>query len=247
VNAPPEAQLRLLDLQDLDTTLDRLARRRRTLPERAEITRADQRLAALRDELVTAETDDSDLARTQTKAEQDVDQVRGRAERDQQRLDAGAVSSPRELESLQSELGSLARRQAELEDVVLDLMERREAVQSRVEALRGERAAVEAERAKLVEARDAAYADIDADTERTVAKRAELAAGLPDDLVALYEKLRASSDGVGAARLLRGRCEGCHLQLNTADLNALRAAAADAVLRCEECRRILVRTPESGL
>jgi predicted nucleic acid-binding Zn-ribbon protein len=70
---------------------------------------------------------------------------------------------------------------------------------------------------------------------------------LPAELVALYDKVRAASGGVGAAALQRGRCEGCHLQLNTTDLNRIREAPADEVLRCEECRRILVRTPESGL
>jgi uncharacterized protein len=74
-----------------------------------------------------------------------------------------------------------------------------------------------------------------------------LAAGLPAELLALYEKVRASSSGVGAAALHRGRCEGCHLQLNTTDLNRLRDAPAEDVVRCEECRRILVRTAESGL
>ena len=82
---------------------------------------------------------------------------------------------------------------------------------------------------------------------RAATQRAELAATLPDDLVALYEKLRASSGGVGAAALHRGRCEGCHLQLNTTDLNHLRDAPDDDVVRCEECRRILIRTDESGL
>lgn len=247
MNAPPEAQLRLLDLQDLDTTLGRLAHRRRTLPELAELARAERRLAELRDARVGGETEDSDLARAQRKAEQDVDQVRARAARDRQRLDAGAVSSPRELESLQSELASLARRQDELEDAVLDVMERREAVAGRLEEVRAEQTVVEAEVRKLAEARDAAYAEIDAEAARATADRADVARELPGDLVALYERIRAASDGVGAARLYRGRCEGCHLQLNPADLGAVRAAAPDAVVRCEECRRILVRTPESGL
>jgi predicted nucleic acid-binding Zn-ribbon protein len=73
-----------------------------------------------------------------------------------------------------------------------------------------------------------------------------VAAEEPADLLALYEKLRAQH-GVGAAALRGSRCQGCHLSLNTVDLNRIRAAAPDEVLRCEECRRILVRTPDSGL
>ena len=72
-------------------------------------------------------------------------------------------------------------------------------------------------------------------------------AGVGEDLVALYEKIRASSGGIGAAALRHRRCEGCRLELNQVDINRIRGAADDEVLRCEECRRILVRTAESGL
>jgi uncharacterized protein len=78
-------------------------------------------------------------------------------------------------------------------------------------------------------------------------RRNAIAAQEPPELLDLYEKLRAQHGGVGAAALRRGRCEGCHLSLNTVDLNSIRAAAPDEVLRCEECRRILVRNAESGL
>lgn len=247
MRAGPDAQLRLLDLQAVDTRLDRLAHRRRSLPELAQLAEVHRRLAATGDAIVTAETEDSDLARGQAKAEADVDQVRSRAERDRRRLDTGAVSSPRELENLQSEIASLGRRQGELEEVVLGLMERREELAARLDGLRAERAEAEAAQGKLTAARDEAYADIDAETARLRSEREGLAAGLPADLLALYDRVRGPAGGVGAAPLHRGRCEGCHLTLNAADLGRIRAAADDAVLRCEECGRILVRTPESGI
>lgn len=247
MKAAPEAQLRLLDLQELDTTLDRLAHRRRTLPELAEIAQLDARLAELRDEIVAAETEIGDLTREQRKAESDVDQVRARADRDQKRLDSGQVSSPRELENLQSEIASLQRRQSDLEDVVLEIMERREEAERRRDRLIAERDELTARRDALVERRDAAFREIDDETTNAGARRTALAKDLPADLLALYEKLREQYGGIGAAALRRGRCEGCKLALSTVELGNIRAAAPDEVLRCEECRRILVRTPESGL
>jgi predicted nucleic acid-binding Zn-ribbon protein len=245
VQAPAEAQRRLLELQQADGTLDRLARRRQMLPELADIERLSARLAEIDDEVVIAETEDRDLGRDQAKVENEVDVVRNRQARDQQRLDAGQVASPRELENLQSELRSLATRQQALEDQVLEVMERREAVQGTAAALGAEAEKLSGERSDAEGRRDAAFAEIDAEAERTREDRAARAAALPDDLMALYEKIRSSSGGVGAAALRAGRCEGCHLQLTAADLAAVRAADPDEVLRCEECRRILVRTPES--
>jgi predicted nucleic acid-binding Zn-ribbon protein len=247
VKAAPDDQLRLLDLQALDTALDRLTHRRQSLPELAEIDELQARVTRLADDIVLLETEDSDLSREQSKVDADVDLVRSRMERDKQRLDSGQVGSPRELENLQSEIESLHRRQGELEDVELEVMEKREVVQGRLDELRQEREHTTVTLSDTEQRRDTTWAEIDAEADKTATQRAELGGSLPTDLVALYEKVRSGSAGVGAAALHRGRCEGCHLQLNTTDLNRIREADADEVLRCEECRRILVRTADSGL
>ncbi|GAA2585301.1 C4-type zinc ribbon domain-containing protein [Actinomadura fulvescens] len=247
MKAAPEAQQRLIDLQELDTSLDRLAHRRRTLPELADIERLEARLTEVRDAIVAAETEVGDLDREQKKAEQDVDQVRTRADRDQKRLDSGQVGSAKDLSSLQAEIASLQRRQSDLEEVVLEIMERREEAEGKVSALRAEQTAAQEELAAAGARRDEAQQKIDEETGMTSTARTAVAKDVPDDLLALYEKLRGQLRGVGAAKLYRGACQGCHLALNTVDLNRMRAADADEVIRCEECRRILIRTPESGL
>jgi uncharacterized protein len=240
VKASPQAQLKLLELAGLDAELSRLDHRRRALPENAEFERAQRRDTELRDELATLDAAGSDLNREQAKAERDVDQVRSRIERDRARLDAGQVSSPRELENLQSEIASLERRQSDLEEVVLEVMERLEDVTRRQDALGSEQATLASELADIAARRDAAFAEIDEEAGKARDSRAGLAADLPADLLSLYDRLRAQHT-VGAAALRNGRCEGCHLSLNTVELGQIRAAPPDEVLRCEECRRILVR------
>ena len=247
VKPSPEAQLRLLELADLDAELGRLEHRRRTLPEHAELARLEQREGELRDEITTLEAREGDLRREQSKSDADVEQVRSRIGRDRTRLDAGQVSSPRELENLQSEIESLLRRQSDLEDVELGVMERLEAVQARLKEAGAERASVGVELESVRGSRDAALAELAGLSARATDQRSAVAAQEPADLLELYERLRVQHSGVGAAALRRGQCQGCHLTLNTADLNVIRAAAPDDVVRCEECRRILVRTDESGL
>ncbi|MEU3874295.1 MULTISPECIES: C4-type zinc ribbon domain-containing protein [Streptomyces] len=247
MNAAPADQIRLLDLQALDVRLTQLAHKRRSLPEHAEIQTLEGDLTQHRDLLVAAQTEESDCAREQAKAEQDVDQVRQRAARDQQRLDSGAGLSPKDLENLQHEVASLAKRQGDLEDVVLEVMERREAAQERVRELTGRVESVQAKVNDAAARRDAATAQIDAEIATVTKEREVVADSIPADLIKLYDKLRAQSGGVGAARLYQRRCEGCRLELNITELNEVRSAAPDAVVRCENCRRILVRTPESGL
>ncbi|MGW2812178.1 zinc ribbon domain-containing protein [Streptomyces sp. NPDC001415] len=247
MNAAPADQIRLLDVQALDVRLSQLAHKRKSLPEHAEIESLNKDLTQLRDLLVASQTEESDTAREQTKAEQDVDQVRQRAARDQQRLDSGAVSSPKDLESLQHEITSLAKRQGDLEDVVLEVMERREAAQERAAELTERVSSVQAKTDDATARRDAALAELDAEIASATKEREIVAGSVPADLLKLYDKLRAQQGGVGAARLYQRRCEGCRLELNITEVNEVKAAAPDTVLRCENCRRILVRTSESGL
>jgi uncharacterized protein len=246
VKASPHSQLRLLELADLDADLGRLDHRRRSLPEVAELARLGTRASELKDEIVVTETELGDLAREQNRAERDVEQVRTRIDRDRARLDAGQVSAARELANLQSEIESLHRRQGDLEEVVLELMERREGLDSRRDELAAEQDGLATQMGELTVRRDAVFKEIDEQAGKAAEQRGGVTADVPADLFKLYEQIR-DSRGVGAAMLRAGRCEGCHLNLNSADLNEIRAAAPDEVLRCEECRRILIRTPESGL
>ncbi|SDK02441.1 hypothetical protein SAMN05421806_10478 [Streptomyces indicus] len=173
--------------------------------------------------------------------------MRQRAVRDQQRLDSGAVTSPKDLENLQREIASLAKRQGDLEDVVLEVMERRESAQERVSELTERVGSVQGKIDDATARRDAAFEEIDGEIASVIKEREVVAGSVPADLLKLYDKLREKEGGVGAARLYQRRCEGCRLELNITELNEVRAAAPDAIVRCENCRRILVRTSESGL
>jgi predicted nucleic acid-binding Zn-ribbon protein len=246
VKASPEAQLRLLELADLDTELGRLDHRRRSLPENAELSQLAERATKVRDAITIADTDLSDLDRELSRAEKDVEQVRVRIEKDNQRLNAGQVSNARELESLQSEVVSLRRRQDDLEEVVLELMERRETAQARHDGAAAENETAGADIATVTARRDAALAEIDEAAAKATEARVTVVAAVPADLLALYDRIRAST-GQGAALLRRGQCGGCRETLSTVELNAVRAAAVDEVVRHEECGRILIRTGDSGL
>lgn len=240
-------QQRLLDVQALDIRIDQLAHRRSTLPEHASLAEVETLLGTLGDQIVQVETEASDLIRELSKAEGDVDQVRARAERDQKRLDAGQVSSPKELAGLQHEITTLGRRQGDLEEIVLEIMERVESAQSRRAELAAQQEQAQARRLELTASRDTTTGEIDREVSQLGSQRETQVGTLDGPLVAMYEKIRSQQGGVGAAELTARRCGGCRLELNNVEIGQLRDADPDEVMRCDECRRILVRTPESGL
>jgi len=244
VKASPEAQRRLLDLQAIDTALAQLAHRRKSLPELAELDAVARELSALEDQRVRAQVAVDDLDRDIARFEKDIEQVRTRKDRDQVRLDAGGAV--REIEGLQHEIATLNRRQSELEDAELELMEQKETAEQALNGVQKQLSDAGQRRAAAEARRDEAYADIAKEQEFKSSSRAPLIADLPVDLVTLYDKIRAES-GLGAALVRSGRCGGCRIELYGADLARVKSAPADDVVRCEECRRIMIRTAESGL
>ncbi|WBB67108.1 C4-type zinc ribbon domain-containing protein [Micromonospora sp. WMMD812] len=245
MKADPQVQRRLLDLQAIDTALAQLAHRRRALPERAELESLARELSGLEDERVRAQVAVDDLDRDIARLEKDVDQVRARKEKDQARLAAG-TGPARELEALQHELVSLNRRQGDLEDAELELMEQRETAQGVLDGVEQRLAEARDKRAATEQRRDESLAEIAKEEEFKRSARQPLAGDLPAELVTLYDRIREDT-GLGAALLTAGRCGGCRLELSGADLARIRKADPDDVVRCEECRRIMVRTNESGL
>ena len=235
----------LLEVQRHDLEVDRARHRRATLPEAARVTELEAAAQAIDDDITRAAVEVSDLEAEQRKADADVDLVRQRSEKDRVLLDT--INDAKQLSNLQHELESLARRQAELEDVELEVMERLEAAQKSHAALLSQREALAADLADARTARDNALADLADEEQIARAAREAAAQGLPADLLALYDKLRADNGGIGAAALHRGRCEGCRIELTPVDLGRIREAPPTEVIRCEECRRILVRTADSGL
>ncbi|MTD17321.1 hypothetical protein GIS00_25650 [Nakamurella sp. YIM 132087] len=237
--ADPFTQRRLLDLAAVDRSVGTARHRRTTLPELAEIAAGEQALAGLRNAVITAETEVGDLDRDGRKLDAEIETVRARADRDAARLSSGA-GSPKELENLQHEITSLARRQGVLEDDALELMERRETAD---EVLAGATREFDAATASLDAARarrDAVFAEVDAELETLAAQRSEVAAPLPADVLALYEKVHATGR-TAAAELTGDTCGACKLGLDRVEVGRLRSAPADEVARCPECGAILIR------
>jgi uncharacterized protein len=217
-----------------------------SLPEAIEIASLTATRGELEDKRRDAQISVDDLTLEQKKADADVEQVKARRERDRSRMEQGLITNPKDLERMQHELVSLERRISTLEDDELEVMARLEDAQRDLDSYAAQVSAADERVAALTASRDDKAGDIAVSLEKVTAERGAAAEGMPADLMALYEKLR-TAQGVGAAPLRARECGGCHMTLNPSDLAVIAKAPSDEVVRCEECSRILVRTPESGL
>ena len=239
-------QQKLLDLAAEDVALTQLAHRRATLPEVAAVEAAQEAERGFAADVVRSETEARDLQREVARFESDVDVVRQRAARDQQRLVAGGLPA-REVTALQHEMESLARRQSDLEDQELELMERQEVADAALATAQEGLAKAKADLERAEQVRDDALADIADSTTRHEAARAAVVGEISPPLLATYDRIRKQTGTTGAAMLKARQCQGCRIELYGNELAAVRNADPHEVVRCENCGRILVRTAESGL
>lgn len=162
------------------------------------------------------------------------------AEVDRQ-LYSGTVTSPRELQALQADVESLKRHRSSLEDHLLEAMAEAEPLDENAGQLRDRHRELEKEIEGLTAALDEASGGIGGELAEKEAAREKIAAAIPPQLLSLYESLRTKLGGVGAARLEAGACGGCHMKLPATELDAIKHQAPEAVVRCDQCGRILVR------
>jgi predicted nucleic acid-binding Zn-ribbon protein len=240
MQAPISEQRALLELQAHDSAIDRLGHRRGSLPENARLAELDEALGAV--DQLTAERQGSlaTVQREQSRLEDEIDMVSGKASSEDARAASGRVTSPKELTAIQEEIASLKRRQGSLEDELLELMEQRETLEGELAELATRREGFTADQAEVTKARDAALFEIDRELEAERAARDAVAPGVGEQLRALYDQIRARQGGVGAAALVGNTCQGCRVSISPLELAAVRKQPPEAVKRCENCRRILV-------
>ena len=233
MQAKLEDQHKVLALAEIDLKIATLNQKIKTLPETVHHKELTIQFETTRDLRIAAETELSDLSGEINRAENDVEQVAKRIEKDEIRLNAGQ-GTPKELEQLQHELKSLGARRSELEEIELEVMLRADEIKARINDLKIEESKLVGKVAEALTLKDSALATLDSDLNSANKERAELVTQIDKSLIDLYEKIR-SNGVVAAARIINGRCGGCNLAINSGDLTKILALPEEEVARCEEC------------
>jgi predicted nucleic acid-binding Zn-ribbon protein len=234
-----ESMRPLLDLQRVDSGIDRLNQRKADLPEQRELDELNEQRSVLAVTHAEAQASLDSVAREQTKLETEITQIEDKVTHEQGRLYSGELSNPKELSNIQAELDALRRRKVHLEDQELEVMERREGVEKEHGDLFTALTDLDAKIADAVARRDAASIEIENELGRLAQERAQLVTVLNPEVLALYEDIRARRGGVGVGALENGVCRACGLPLSPMQRDEIRRSD-EPIIRCENCRRLLV-------
>jgi predicted nucleic acid-binding Zn-ribbon protein len=228
---------RLLALQELDLSIDRLRARREFLESGEEVVAARARANEIERAIGELRLALGGVEREVTRLENDAEMLGRKADAEDKRMYDGTVANPKELESIRHEVASLRERRRRIDDDLLERMVEREDLETKIA---GGETQLQDSRDRLGEIRGAEGAEL-AEIESALQERAaEREAMLPEfdeELLRLYEDLRRAKRGVGAAALIEGVCQGCHQKLSSAEMARLKTAD---IKRCEYCDRILV-------
>jgi len=234
-----ESMRPLLDLQRVDSGVDRLNQRKADLPEQRELDELNEQRSVLAVTHAEAQASLDSVAREQTKLETEINQIDEKVTHEQGRLYSGELSNPKELSNIQAELDALRRRKAHLEDQELEVMERREGVEKEHGDLFAALSDLDAKIADATARRDTASIEIQNELKRFTEERAQIVPTLHPDVVALYEDIRERRGGVAVGLLENGTCRACGLPLSPMQRDEIRRGT-EPIVRCENCRRLLV-------
>jgi uncharacterized protein len=240
MQASPEQQSLIFELQLLDNEIMQANTKLKSLPEIEQLLHIDKRIVTATDELATVKAEADQIALELRRGEVDVETVTDRIKKDEARLSSGNAT-PKELEQLQHEVGTLKKRQESLEEIELEIMVRSEAITARTNTLTTDLASLETLKAEINQRLTTASGEINTVITNKKSDREKVVVKIEKPLIDLYEKIRTASGGVAAAALVGNKCNGCNLAINAVEMERIKSLAKDDLLRCEECRRILVR------
>ncbi len=240
MQASTEQQGLILELQLLDNEIMQANTKLKSLPEIEQLLHIEKRVTAANDELSVVKSESDQIALELRRGEVDVETVTDRIKKDEARLSSGNAT-PKELEQLQHEVESLKKRQEALEEIELEIMIRNDAVIARKNTLTTDLTSLQTLKDEISGRLQSATDEINKVIAAKNTARTLVANKIEKPLLDLYEKIRGNGGGVGAAALVGNKCNGCNLAINAVEMERIKSLAKDELLRCEECRRILVR------
>jgi len=229
---------RLLQLQQLDTTIDDARREIAAHPQRladadARLSEATQALEAAKQRLKTSQDSRRDL-------EKEAAVFQGRLSKFKDQL--SAVKTNREYQAMQHEIEAAQRDLGAVEEKVLERMMEADGVAAEVKqaeaTLATQKKAIEAEQKTLAEE----LAKVEASLKEASDKRAALVAQTDPGLIARFEQVAKARKGVAISMATRdGLCTACHVRLRPHVFQQIRQN--DTIIQCDSCQRIMYYIP----
>jgi predicted nucleic acid-binding Zn-ribbon protein len=239
MKAKVESQILLLDLNSIDQSISKLDYQKKNHPQLMKITELTARVPSIEASIVENDSQITETKKEVSKAEIDVENISKRVQKDKERL-ASIETSAKDLTQIQHEIGTLDSKQKELEEVQIEFLEIVEDLEHKKRGLQEILEQVKTEISELNIAIKADFEKANKEIATFSTERQTVISKVEKDLLDLYEKIR-SEHGTGAGLFGHGACNSCQIQISPSEINNINSTDPEEVIRCENCRCILVR------
>ena len=231
----------LFALQDEDVLRGQLEYRKARLPEADAVLAAETVRVQMSAEVGDLQIQRLDHVRRQNRFEGEVAAIEVRLGELDQRLYGSAITSPKEATALQNEIGSLRRRQDDLEGQILEIMEILEPTDARLEELAAAAIVADADIAAAKVALVETEAAIDGELAESATRREAAVQSLPADVLVRYQRSLPSFGASTVVRFSGTDCSGCPYSMPSMEADRVKGLDAGTLAECSECGRLVVR------
>jgi predicted nucleic acid-binding Zn-ribbon protein len=239
MKAKVESQRLLLDLNSIDQNVSKLDYQKKNHPQLMKITELTARVPSIEASIVENDSQIIETKKEVSKAEIDVENISKRVQKDKEKL-ASSETSAKDLTQIQHEIGTLDSKQKELEEVQIEFLEIVEDLEHKKRGLQEILEQVKAEISELNITIKADFEKANREIATLSTERQTVISKVEKDLLDLYEKIR-SEHVIGAGLFSHGNCNSCQIQISPSEINNINSTDPEEVIRCENCRCILVR------
>jgi len=237
VKATQNQQQDLLHLHTLASEIERKRAEISAISSGAAIMALRAKQLELANELINAHNALEAVELELKRANEDLALVEQRVNRDKARLNETA--SAKDAQGIQNELASLGKRQSELEDITLVVIERQEAAKAVLDEITDRKNNADAELLTLEAAGEKEVIKLQATGSLLVQQFNELKPRIAPELIERYTKI--ASRGVPIGRLEGRDCGACRMTLGVSAFESISSLPADEFATCPECSALLVR------
>ena len=229
----------LLNVQELDNTIDQLRYKNENLPERAKLEEIRSELATLDRACSATETAREDLRKQQRSLEADAGDLEAKAKSLDAKLYDGSVTSPKEATALGEEIASLRERQSSIEDSAIELLMEIEPLDEQLVQAQAARGELEAREAEQQANLDSASSALDDETAAAESQRSDVAAAVDSVTLETYRKMRITYGPDAVARFDAPNCVGCPMTMSAVELDRWKHLPAGSLEACVDCGRLV--------
>lgn len=235
----PELQL-LIQLQELDSNLDRVRQRIAEIPlaQEALDARVAERTGALngvKERIAASQAHKREIEKELAAVQARLSKFKG------QLMD---VKTNKEYQAMQKEMAVAETEIRGHEDRMLDQMEEAEGLATEVKAAESALKAEQADIGREQQALAAERAGLDGELARHSAARGAIVSQISRETMMLFVRVAHGRRGLAVAEARDGLCTACHVRLRPQSFNEIRRN--DGLHQCDSCTRILYYVPPTN-